>query len=110
MRAIIATDFDSRLYKLVWITENTTGVSAGICAGKPNPHATYHVDGTYHHKIRSRGRVLTLAQEKKCPLAEIKSEQQLLGTGAFYDGSTMGRLPRVTPETRADTLVVLGQS
>ena len=53
MRAIIATDFDGRLRKLVWITENATGVSAGICEGKPNPHATYHVDGTYHCKLDS---------------------------------------------------------
>jgi hypothetical protein len=110
MRAIIATDFDSHLRKLVWITENYTGVSAGICEGGPDPHATYHIDGTHHCKIRSKGRVLTLMREKKCPLQTIQSQQQLLGTAAFYSDDTMKRLPRLTPDPRLDALLVLGQS
>jgi hypothetical protein len=110
MRAIIATDFDSRLRKLVWITENSTGVSAGICEGKPDPHATYHVNGTHHCKIRIRGRVLTIFREKKSPLHEIHSEQQLLGTAAFYANETMRRLPMLNSDPRLDTLLVLGQS
>jgi hypothetical protein len=110
MRAIIATDFDSRLRKVVWITENATGVSAGICEGKPDPHATYHADGTHHCKIRVKGRGLTIFREKKCPLQEIHSEQQLLGTAAFYANETMRRLPTLDADARLDTLLVLGQS
>jgi hypothetical protein len=45
MRAIIATDFRGTLRKVLWLTENRTGVSAGICERAPDPHATYHVDG-----------------------------------------------------------------
>src|SRR5439155_5502970 len=93
MRAIIATDFESHLRKVVWITENPGGVSAGICERKPDPHATYHVDGTYHCKIRSKGLDFTAFQERKCPLAEIQTEQPLLVTGAFYADDTMRRLP-----------------
>jgi hypothetical protein len=37
MRAIIATDFDGYLRKLIWLTENQTGVSTGICERTPNP-------------------------------------------------------------------------
>jgi hypothetical protein len=46
VRAIIATDFRGELRKLVWLTENNTGVSAGICESGPDPHATYHVGDT----------------------------------------------------------------
>jgi hypothetical protein len=110
MRAIIATDFESHLRKVVWITENPGGVSAGICERKPDPHATYHVDGTYHCKIRSKGLDFTAFQEKKCPLAEIQTEQPLLVTGAFYEDDTMRRLPLLSSDPRVDTLLVLGQS
>src|SRR6266513_3061730 len=110
MRAIIATDFESQLRKVVWITENATGVSAGICERKPNPHATYHIDGTHHYKIRSKGRVLKMFEEKKCPLAQIKGRQPLLVTGAFYAANTMRHLPRLTSDPRLDTLLVLGQA
>src|SRR5213075_2260789 len=67
MRAIIATDFGGHLLKLIWLTENKTGVSAGICDRIPNPHATYHKDGTYHYKITSKGRVLKIFPEKRAP-------------------------------------------
>ena len=110
MRAIIATDFESQLRKVVWITENPTGVSAGICERKPNPHATYHIDGTHHYKIRSKGRVLKMFEEKKCPLAQIKGRQPLLVTGAFYAANTMRHLPRLSSDPRLDTLLVLGQA
>jgi hypothetical protein len=110
MRAIIATDFESQLRKVVWITENATGVSAGICERKPNPHATYHIDGTHHCKIRNEGRVLTMFQGKKCPLAEIKTRQPLLATAAFYTDNTMRHLPRLSLHPRVDTLLVLGQA
>ena len=109
MRAIIATDFDSHLRKVVWITENATGVSAGICERRPNPHATYHIDGTYHCRIKTKGRSLTLFQEKKCPLTEIEKLQPLLVTGAFYADNTMRRLPRLSSDARVDTLLVLAQ-
>src|SRR6266568_3873481 len=110
MRAIIATDFDGQLRKLIWLTENKTGVSVGICERTPNPHATYHVDGTYHHKFTSKGRVLEIAPEKKVPLKEIATKQQLLGTAFFYVDDIMRRLPRFTPNRRVDALMVLGQS
>ena len=54
MRAIICTDYSGHLRKLIWLTENKTGISAGICEPDTNPHATYHVDGTYHVKLRGR--------------------------------------------------------
>jgi len=110
MRAIIATDFESKLRKLLWITENSTGVSAGICERQPNSHATYHIDGTFHCKIRSKGRVLKLMRQQKPPLNAITSQQQLLGTAAFYADNTMTRLPLLTSDTRVDTLLVLGRS
>src|SRR5215210_6279579 len=103
MRAIIATDFESELRKVVWITENATGVSAGICEAKANPHATYHIDGTHHCKITSKGRVLTLTREKKSRLDAITSKQPLLATAAFYAHNTMKRLPHLRSEPRADT-------
>ena len=57
MRAIIATDFHGQLRKLVWLTENKTGISAGICEGIPDPHATYHADGKYHHKLTNKDNI-----------------------------------------------------
>lgn len=110
MRAILATDYGGQLRKLIWFTENKTGISAGICDKKANPHATYHVDGAYHHKITSRGRIIKVAPEKKRPLLSIADKEQLLGTAAFYDGAIMNRLPRFTPDGRATTVIVLGQS
>src|SRR5204862_6415694 len=73
-------------------------------------HATYHVDGTYHHKFTSKGRVLKIAPEKKVPLKDIATEQQLLATGFFYIDDIITRLPRFTPDRRIDALLVLGQS
>lgn len=55
MRAIICTDYSGHLRKLIWLTENETGISAGICERDANPHATYHVDGSYHLKLTQRG-------------------------------------------------------
>jgi hypothetical protein len=110
VRAIIATDFRGELRKLVWLTENNTGVSAGICESGPDPHATYHVDGRYHHKIRSKGRLLTLAPEKRVPLRSISTKAQLFGTAAFYTEAIMKRLPVFRPNRRVDALLVLGQS
>ncbi len=110
MRAIIATDFGGQLRKLVWLTENKSGLSAGICESIPDPHATYHVDGTYHNKIRSKGRLLTIAPEKRVPLRSISTKAQLFGTAAFYSDAVMKRLPVFTPNRRVDALLVLGQS
>ena len=110
MRAIIATDFGGVLRKLLWITENKSGISAGICERKPDPHATYHHDGTYHHKVRNKRRLLTIAPEKRVPLRAISREAQLFGTAAFYSDTIMSRLPVFTPNRRVDALLVLGQS
>jgi hypothetical protein len=110
MRAIITTDFESQLRKVVWITENATGASAGICERKPNPHATYHIDGTHHCRIRSKGRMLKVFEEKKSPLAEIRGKQPLLVTGAFYAANTMRHLPQLSSDPRVDTLLILGQA
>jgi hypothetical protein len=110
MRAIIATDFRGVLRKVLWIEENKTGISAGICERVPDPHATYHRDGTYHHKVRSKGRLLTIAPEKRAPLRTISHEAQLFGTAAFYSDAIMSRLPVFTPNRRVDALLVLGQS
>ena len=110
MRAIIATDFRGHLRKLIWLTENKTGVSAGICETVPNPHASYHADGTYHHKIATGGRVMKLWPEKKAPLRTIVTREQLFGTAAFYVDDIMTRLPRFKPNRRVDALLVIGQS
>ncbi|MBZ5637044.1 MAG: hypothetical protein LAO55_28300 [Acidobacteriia bacterium] len=111
MRAIICTDYSGHLRKLIWLTENKTGISAGICEPATNPHATYHIDGTYHHKLTHRGRTVKMSTpEKRAPLVSITAKQQLLGTAAFYADDTMTRLPRFAPDGRADTIVVLGQS
>jgi hypothetical protein len=110
MRAVICTDYANQLRKLIWVTENKTGISAGICERDANPHATYHVDGTYHHKLTHRGQTLTLSPTKKVPLASIKPKEQLLGTAAFYAEDTMRLLPLFTPDGRADSMVILSQS
>jgi hypothetical protein len=65
MRAIICIDYSGHLRKLIWLTENTTGISAGICEPDTNPHATYHVDGTYHHKLTHRGRTVKMSTPEK---------------------------------------------
>jgi hypothetical protein len=110
MRAIIATDFEGHLRKLIWLTENRAGVSAGICEGTPDPHATYHVDGRFHCKITSKGQVLKFFSEKKPPLTAITGIEQLLGTASFYAQDIMKRLPPFRPDRRVDALLVLGQS
>ena len=110
MRAIIATDFCGELRKVVWLTENKTGISAGICEGVPDPHATYHENGRYHHRVRSKGRLLTIAPEMRPPLRSISTKAQLFGTAAFYDDAIMKRLPVFTPNRRVDALLVIGQS
>ncbi len=111
MRAIICTDYSGHLRKLLWLTENRTGVSAGICGPDSDAHATYHVDGTYHHKLTHRGRRVTISTpERKIPLASITAKEQLLGTAVFYADDTMKRLPLFTPDGRADAIVILGQS
>lgn len=110
MRAIVCTDFAGTLRKLIWITENRTGISAGICDASANPHATYHVDGTYHHKLTQRGRTLKVLPSKKTPIVDIGGQEQLLGTAAFYVEDTMKRLPEFSPDGRAWSTVVLGQS
>ncbi len=110
MRAIVATDFDGQLRKLIWLTENKTGVSAGICERTPNPHATYHSDGTFNCKLTVKGHILNFQPEKKIPLREVATKQQLFGSGFFYVSNTMQRLPKFTPNRRIDTLLVLGQS
>src|SRR4029453_1140783 len=83
VRAIIATDFCGELRKVVWLTENKTGISAGICEGCRNPHATYHANGRYHHRARRKGRLLTIAPEMRPPLPSISTKAQLFGTAAF---------------------------
>jgi len=76
MRAIICTDYSGDLRKLIWLTENKTGISAGICEADTNPHATYHVDGTYHHKINHHGRTIEISPSKeKIPLAAITTKK-----------------------------------
>jgi hypothetical protein len=111
MRAIICTDYSSHLRKLIWLTEYRTGISAGIYERETNPHATYHMDGTYHYKLTHRGRtVKMLPPEQKVPLVAITAKEQLLGTGEFYTDDTMNRLPLFTPDSRVDIVVVLGQS
>ncbi len=111
MRAIIATDFAGHLRKLIWFTENKTGISAGLYDRKTNAHATYHVDGTYHQKLTHRGRIIKFpTTERKPPLQSITIKEQLLGTAAFYADTIMNRLPRFTPDGRADIIVILGQS
>lgn len=110
MRAIIATDFEGQLRKLIWLTENKSGISAGICEGTPDPHATYHADGRFHCKITSEGQVLKVLSDKKPPLTAITTKEQLLGTASFYADNIMKRLPRFRPDRRVDALLVLGQS
>jgi hypothetical protein len=110
MRAIIATDFDGQLRKLIWLTEYENGVSAGICDPEHNPHASYHPDGTFHCKFTKEERVLKFIDEKKLPLNELALEQQLLGTGFAYSDDIMRRLPQFTPDPRLDVLQVLAQS
>jgi hypothetical protein len=68
------------------------------------------VDGTCHHKITSQGRVSQIFPEKKAPLRDIATEQQLLGTGFAYTDDIIARLPQFTPDRRADVLLVLAQS
>jgi hypothetical protein len=68
------------------------------------------VDGTHHHKIKSKGRPLTVFPEKKIPLRSISTETQLFGTAAFHSDAVMKRLPVFTPNRRVDALLVLGQS
>jgi hypothetical protein len=111
VRIIFATDFRGHLRKVLWFTENKTGISAGICDSKANPHATYHLNGTYHHKVTTRGgEKLKIGTEHKKPLSSITSKEQLLGTATFYSNNIMARLPRYTPDGRADAMVILGQS
>src|ERR1700730_3183264 len=110
MRAIIATDFNGQLRKLIWLTENKTGISAGSCEKAPNLHATYHPDGKLNRKVTVKGRVLNIKPEKKIPLREIAAKEQLLGTGFFYVNNIMRSLPKFTPDRRVDALLVLGQS
>jgi hypothetical protein len=110
MRAIIATDFRGTLRKVLWITENRNGISAGICERAPDPHATYHVDGRYHHKIRSKGRLLTIGPEKKTPIRSLAEQAQLFDSAAFYTHAIMNRLPIFKPNRRIDALLVLGES
>jgi len=110
MRAIIATDFSGTLRKILWLTENPTGISAGICERVPDPHATYHADGMYHHRVRSKGRLLTIAPEKRVPIRSIADKAQLFGTAASYSEAIMSRLPLFKPNRRVDALFVLGQS
>ena len=110
MRAIIATDFRGTLRKVLWLTENRTGVSAGICERAPDPHATYHVDGMYHHRVRSKGRLLTIAPDKRTAIRSLADQTQLFRTAAVYSEAIMNRLPVFKPNRRVDALLVLGQS
>lgn len=110
MRAIICTDFVEHLRKLIWITEYETGVSVGMYDSHANPHATYHMDGSYHCKITAKNHPLKFASEKKPPIAEITAEEPLLGMATFYVEDIMNRLPLYTPDDRADSTVFLGQS
>jgi hypothetical protein len=109
MRAIIATDFDGRLRKLIWVTESDDGVSAGVCDAKHNPHASYHVDGTFHFKFTNEEGESKLFNQKKPPLNQLAVEQQLLGTQFVYNDDIMAQLPQFTPDPRADVLLVLPQ-
>ncbi len=110
MRALICTNYSGHLRKLIWVTENKTGVFAGICESETDPHASYHADGTYHHKLVHRGEKMTIFPQKKPQLASIPSKEQLLGTAAFYAEDTMSRLPLFTPDGRANSMVILSQS
>jgi hypothetical protein len=109
MRAIIATDFASQLRKLLWITENNSGVSAGIYDKEADPHATYHVDGTHHFKVKRAGRTHTLKKKKRL-LTSIDTEEGVLNTSAYYTENVMKRLPKFTSDERADILIVIGRS
>lgn len=111
MRAIICTDFSGHLRKLIWVTECKNGISIGLYdSSDADPHATYHVDGTYHCKITQRGQTFKFAPEKKTPLESISAKEPLLGTAAFYSEDTMSRLPVFLPDGRADNTVILSQS
>lgn len=111
MRAIVCTDYEGTLRKLIWVTENKSGISAGIYERDTDPHATYHADGTYHHKITHRGRTVTaFAPEQKPPLSAISTQAHLLGTAASYGADTMQRLPEFKADGRANAVVVLSQS
>ena len=110
MRAIIVTDFDGHLRKLMWLTEFNDGVSTGIYDTKQDPHATYHADGTFHVRFTKGEHRLKFAEEKKVPLNQIEPKEQLLGTNFVYNDDVMARQPQFTLDFSADALMVLGQS
>jgi len=111
MRAFVCTDFENERRNLVWLTEYNTGVSVGLYDGDADPHATYHTDGTFHHKVRSRGtRFCISGSQSKPPLSKIPEEEQLLNTCVFYSKDIMSRHTKFKPDPRTSVVVVLPHS
>ena len=108
MRAFICTDFESEFRRLVWLTEFKSGVSVGLYNGKSDPHATYHTDGTFQHKITtSRGVVCIQDSKKKPALVEITQKEQLLNTSVEYNDVIMSRHTIFKPDHRTRAVVFL---
>jgi hypothetical protein len=53
MRAFICTNLGKKLYKIVWINEDSAGVYVGLYGKEGGTHFSYHVDGTKHFKRAS---------------------------------------------------------
>lgn len=83
MRLTIGTRFETRFYRLIWITESKSGCYIGLF-GAEDMHLSYHADGTKHFR---KGRSSPIEQHRSDPIDRLNDCRDILHTGIPITGA-----------------------
>ena len=71
----ICVNHEGRVYKFVWVNEDSKGIYLGMYGSFQGAHFSYHSDGTRHLKLPS-SRVPQL-QHSRTPINQVRTHQQI---------------------------------
>ena len=76
MRFYICVNHEDRIYKFVWVNEDSQGVYLGMYGSFQGTHFSYHADGTKHFKLYTPS--VPSQGFKGTPINQIETRQQML--------------------------------
>lgn len=77
MRFYICVNHEGRVYKFVWINEDSKGIYLGMYGSFRGTHFSYHANGTRHVKLHGSQTPQLESEDRSTPINQIQTHQQI---------------------------------
>lgn len=77
MRFYICVNHEGRVYKFVWVNEDSKGIYLGMYGSFQGTHFSYHADGTRHLKLHGSPAPQLESKGRSTPINQIQTHQQM---------------------------------